>query len=278
MTSINTQTTTGATNAISAFSSKPSNETALAAAVSASPVPSTKLTLSEEAVEEDSTPYDPAIGGYDPNMPKTQGPLRILSGEAQMAIRNAEGLEYHTKPTFSADAALMTINREMTSLQHKIEAVKPDLMGKKWDFVLKGDKIEVTGVKLTTDEKQWLENTLNRNKNVLGAVKDFYAAVVKNFEHTEDHPSSFNDVNGKQIYAYGVAEQIDGKLQIKNIMDQITAKYGDNQKNTHPFIRSLDVAQTYLKVTTEATYTRSKADLSDPATAAYMQEHPNYNL
>lgn len=274
MTSINTQLTPVGVNLNSALPPKQSNEPALAAVDNASQIKSTTLTISEDAKTEYSVPYNKEEG-YDPSKPGLIG-LQIMSAEDQSARWRKEDMEYHIQPTFSADAALTKVNREMIYLQHKIEAVKPELLGKKWDFVLKGDKIEVTGSKLTADEKQWLENNLNRNKTVLGAVKDFYAAVVKNYDHTEDHPSSVDGGNGKNVFAYGVAEQIDGKLQIKSIMDQVTAKIrGSIVNNANPFMKSMEVAGSYLKTSDQATYFQSNADMTDPETAAYMKAHPD---
>lgn len=210
----------------------------------------------------------------DPNLPKSEILLNISQNDKN-AIYNKEWQEYGIDTKFSADAALTKLNREMVALQHKIEAIRPDMLGKKWDFVLNDGKIEVTSTNLKQDDKQWLENTLNRNKTVVGAVKDFYASVVKHFEHTQDHPSSFDNVNESNAYAYGVDEQINGKLEVKSITDRLVAK---NKTATgaiaNPFIDSMEIARSQLKMTDQPTYFHNTADMTDPTTAAYVKSHP----
>jgi hypothetical protein len=275
MTNINTQLNLMQLNvAATSVVPKQSNEEAVVSNGANAEFSKTTVTLSDDAKSVTQEAETEGFGNYQPFTT-----LIRLSADKQDEIYKKEYQEYVVDTKHKANNALYSLNKELVRLQHKIEAIRPEMLGKKWDFVLSDGKIEITGSNLSEKDKQWLENSLNRNKNVVSAVNDFYASVVKSSEHTQEHPSAIFYENDKNKFAYGVADQIDGKLQLKSIMDQAMKKnssvIGVVQ---NPFFESINIAQGYLKTSSESVYSFNMADMSDPTTAAYVNTHPNQSI
>jgi hypothetical protein len=176
------------------------------------------------------------------------------------------------------DTALTSLKTNIAELQSKIETARPNMIGKKWDFVLKDGRIAVTGDNLNAKDKQWLENTLNGNKQIVSAVKDVYASVVKFYENTEDNPYATVSTryNGNPaLYVTDVEKQINGKMPIRELMAKTSALHPhDPEPSRNPYLYAIKVSQDYLQGSRMPKFAYSNYDLSDPGTAAYLKTHP----
>lgn len=203
--------------------------------------------------------------------------LKQKSLDQQTADYVKENNEFRISPMNKTNSSLSSVQNELKGLQSKIEKSHPNLLGKKWDMALKDGKIEVINDNINSKDKQWLENTLNRNSKIVDAVKGFYSSVVKFFEQTQEHTSgAVRQKDGHVIgYVYNVAEQINGKLPVREMMAKALALNSPGGYSSMPFTESLHMSGQYLSTVREAKYGYNNLDLTDATTAQYVQSHPN---
>lgn len=120
---------------------------------------------------------------------------------------------------------LFSINNSLNYLNKKILAERPSLIDKEWDFALTNGHLKVTK-KDNIDEidVKWLEVKLNSNKLLVDAVNSFHQSVVNSAENSVDNPSFNGDgtVIPNSLRYSNVAQQLNGKLEIKKLIDDIT--------------------------------------------------------
>lgn len=240
--------------------------------------PATIVSISEESKNEND--------GKTPDDVYAESPgatLKFLSSSAQSEIRRKEHQNYSIEPRQAVNSALRSTNAELVRIQDRIAVNRPSMLGMSWDFVLKDNKIEVTNDNLSGKDRQWLENTLNKNKKLVSAVQNFYGAVTKFYEHTpENTAATGRNATGTEYAGYvaGAASQINGKIAIRDIMNKsmeslVRPNNTLSPDTTKPFQNSILLVAKYLKFEAVPNFQRIQHDLSDPATAQYFKENPN---
>ncbi|RCW65119.1 hypothetical protein [Pseudorhodoferax soli] len=244
-----------------------------------SSTPSTIVSISKESTNnQESTGVD---GEYTESPGAT---LQLLSPLAQAENRIKANATFSIEPRQAANSALRTANAELVRLQDRISANRPTMLGKTWDFVLKDNKIEVVNDNLSDKDRQWLENTLNKNQKLVSSVQNFYGAVTKFYDHTaENSAATGRNSTGTEYagYVINAGEQINGKLAIRDIMDRSMQSLNRpsntlSPDTTKPYQNSILLVSTYLKFDAEPKFQGSQFDLSDPATANYLKENPGF--
>ena len=244
-----------------------------------SPTPSTVVSMSSDSsADEDAK----ALADFLASGPGPGVTLRILSGDIQSKNDFNEYQKFTVQPKDQANNALRKSNAELVKLQDRIETNRSSMLGKKWDFVLKDQKIEVVNDNLNAKDRQWLENTLNKNHKLVSAVSSFYGAVNQYYDHTEEHPSPTmrNGAGWHTGLVFKAAEQINGKLAVRDMMDRSIASLSKptaylSPDKERPFQNSIELAASYFKYEPEPLFRPPQYDMSDAVTAQYFKDNPN---
>lgn len=240
--------------------------------------PSTIVTISSDSIDDD---HATALAELEASGPIVA--LKNLGGAEQLNNYIKEYSEYTLRPKEVADNSLRRVSAELVRLQDKIETNRPSMLGKQWDFVLNENNIEVVNDNLSAKDRQWLENTLNRNQKLFSAVSNFYGAVTKYYDNTADHASAtLRDSTSMQTgFVTDAGSQINGRLAVRDIMDKSIASL--NQPNAYlssdakkPFQNSIELAAKYFKADLDPKYQVQRFDLSEPVTAQYLRDNPGF--
>lgn len=208
--------------------------------------------------------------------------LRMLDAQTQMDNYDKEYAAFTVKPKEEANNALRRTSAELVRLQDRIESSRPSMLGKKWDFVLQTDKIEVVNDNLSKNDRQWLQNVLNKNNKLVASVTSFYDAVTKYYDNTRDHAApTMRDSTGYHTgYVTDAAGQINGKLAVRDVMDKTIASLSrpnalfSSYKET-PFLNAVEFAASTFKFEKEPKFQVARYDMSDAVTAQYFKDHSN---
>jgi hypothetical protein len=204
--------------------------------------------------------------------------VNVKSIEEQNRDFFNEWEKFVTEPINKANSALTTVSGALKQLESELKVSNPQVLSKKWDFVLSDGKISVTGLDESPKDKQYLENSLNKNSSLVKAVTDYYGAVATYYENTAEHTSAIavqnsseNGFSHSSAYFSGVESQINGKLPVMEMMrnmftysDKATSLLdigqvdGENQPSSSvPFESAVFNAASYLTASTKAQYTYS---------------------
>jgi hypothetical protein len=244
-------------------------------------VPSTIVNISDAGVAAQQADTQTQQGVVDSALVKSNSYPNAVVGEPLsvfllherpavvklFALDAQESTTYNAQPMAKSQEALDTMHIQLDALQKTIQTERPSLAKTSWDFVLKWDtasenagpkdgKIEVTGV-TNAQDKKWLEDKLNGDAKMVKGVKDFYSAVVTYYDHTADHPSP--TVRHGYIlsgYVENVAQQINGTLDVKTLIDKGIADGGKVASTGRPYFGDVlfDKVGRQLVSTTKPTY------------------------
>lgn len=203
--------------------------------------------------------------------------VNVKSIEEQDRDFLEEWSKFVIDPINKANSALGTVSGALKKLEGEIKTVNPQILTKKWDFVLSDGKIAVTGLDGSPSDKNFIESWLNKNTDLVKSVKDYYGAVSTYYENTSEHTSavsiqsSSGGGGGASAYFSGVSSQINGRLPVMEMMRNMFT-YSDDASSlldisSHaeankpsssiPYESAIYNAATYLTASSKAQFTYS---------------------
>jgi len=160
----------------------------------------------------------------DEHTPQNQStydrPLSITAhkSESELLVKMEQTIDFGELPK-----KLNQLRPKYESFMNELEVSSPSLAKKEWGFsVDSNDKLVVSG-NITEDEKKYLEEKLNADKNIVNLAKELPDILIKGQEYDRGY-----DGKGKYWGKYDVTqENFKDIVDIKGLLD---SSYGPNAK------------------------------------------------
>lgn len=133
------------------------------------------------------------------------------------AARHAKGLQAIGAPLFmGADAQNIAI--ELVPTMQSVVSERPDLANAHFDFQSSNGSIQVVSDTLSTSDKNWIQEKLNINSNLVKAVKSFHDHAVSGYA-TMSEAGGSPPLTQAQLDA--VSKKADGLVSFLNLFQNL---------------------------------------------------------